>query len=77
MVACRYGISLLVFNSTSHSPAALTRPLRSLESYRVKHSKRNSSNEENVSKLLVMEVVDFIFGSLRNKKEFPKLTKCS
>ena len=50
---------------------------RSLVSYRVKHSKRNSSNEENVSKLLVMEVVDFIFGSLRNKKEFSKLTKCS
>ena len=60
--------------STRH----LTRSLRSLVSYRViKHSKRNSSNEENVSKLLVMEVVDFIFGSLRNKKEFPKLTKCS
>ena len=46
-------------------------------SLRVKHSKRNSSNEGNVSKLLVMEVVDFIFGSLRNKKEFSKLTKCS
>ena len=33
MVACRYGISLLVFNSTSHSFAALTRdshPLYSL-----------------------------------------------
>ena len=59
--------------STRH----LTRSLRSLVSYRVKHSKRNSSNEENVSRLLVMEVVDFIFGSLRNKKEFPKLTKCS
>ena len=27
MVACRYGISLLVFNSTSHSFAALTREL--------------------------------------------------
>ena len=38
MVACRYGISLLVFNSTSHSFAALTREL----SNRVKHSKRNS-----------------------------------
>ena len=29
MVACRYGISLLVFNSTSHSFAALTRELSS------------------------------------------------
>ena len=27
MVSCRYGISLLVFNSTSHSFAALTREL--------------------------------------------------
>ena len=30
MVACRYGISLLAFNSTSHSFAALTRELSSL-----------------------------------------------
>ena len=29
MVACRYGISLLVFNSTPHSFAALTRELSS------------------------------------------------
>ena len=29
MVACRYGISLLVFNSTSHSFAALARELLS------------------------------------------------
>ena len=29
MVACRYGISLVVFNSTSHSFAALTRELSS------------------------------------------------
>ena len=29
MIACRYGISLLVFNSTSHSFAALTRELSS------------------------------------------------
>ena len=30
MIACRYGISLLVFNSTSHSFAALTHELSSL-----------------------------------------------
>ena len=36
MVACRYEISLPVFNSTSHSFAALTRELS------VKHSRRNS-----------------------------------
>ena len=29
MIACRYEISLLVFNSTSHSFAALTRVLSS------------------------------------------------
>ena len=29
MVACRYGISLLVINSTSHTFAALTRELSS------------------------------------------------
>ena len=34
MVACRYGISLLVFNSTSHSFAALTRELSSLNTQR-------------------------------------------
>ena len=38
MVACRYEISLLVFNSRWH----LTRSLHSLASYRVKHSRRNS-----------------------------------
>ena len=30
MVVCRYGISLLVFNSTAHSFAVLTRELSSL-----------------------------------------------
>ena len=29
MIACRYGISLLVINSTSHTFAALTRELSS------------------------------------------------
>ena len=38
MVACRYGISLLVFNSTSHSFAALTNELK------VENSKRNSTS---------------------------------
>ena len=34
MVACRYGISLLVFNLRSHSFAALTRELSSLNTQR-------------------------------------------
>ena len=36
MVACRYGISLLVFNSTSHSFAVPTRELGKLQEQTIK-----------------------------------------
>ena len=57
MVACRYGISALLFSSISHSFAVLTPLLNA-------HSKRNSAH------VLFYIYRTFIYGRIKASKNF-------